>query len=132
MNDDGLRKSLRGIKRMTLTGGYELPKRPAALATIPPGMLHTVEPDEQATPTTLRHGPPPRPKAYRPPSDMALRIAQVELDKSEQLDRVRDALLATPTWIPVGIPVMFAGNAARHHRCMAASLLECNPLDLED
>lgn len=63
---------------------------------------------------------------------MALRIAQSEIDKADELARMKDVLLTLPRGVPVGIQIMAVGGLARYHRGLAADLLDCDPLSLED
>lgn len=66
------------------------------------------------------------------PSDAALAAAQLALDEAMELDRFRDTLLAFPSWVPVSEPMMCVASEARWQRQIAANLIGCRPIDLED
>lgn len=66
------------------------------------------------------------------PTDNEMKAAQAALDQASELDRVRDTLLCFPEWVPVSQPMLAVTREARRFRQIAASLLHCDPVELED
>lgn len=66
------------------------------------------------------------------PSDHEFKAACHSLDQAREFDRMRDTLLAFPDWIPVSQPMMAIMQEAKRFRQIAAQLLHCDPIDLED